>query len=168
MATNNMLQYLESTGEDEFGSSVSLGVTPSYRRQVETFIAAEAIVAKDAVAFDFNQTADGDKVLHVKKAGTAEATTHCFVGIALEGAASGERLDVCIAGICEANVDGTTAQGDSLIISSTDGRLVRPADYLSDSDGTGSDVANKIRPVCAIACEADDTNVATVVVLKQF
>ena len=38
MATNTTLQYLETTGEDAFGASVSLGASVSNRRQIETFI----------------------------------------------------------------------------------------------------------------------------------
>ena len=79
----------------------------------------------------------------------------CFVGIALTAAAAaGDKIQVCIAGVCEANTSAS-AQGKSLAISTTAGRLV---DYAN------SDVL----PIVAIATEAHSGNVATVVVLKQF
>ena len=50
------------------------------------------------------------------------ATAKLAVGFALNSAAAGEKVDVCVAGICQANVDGATAQGDFLCIGSTAGQ----------------------------------------------
>jgi hypothetical protein len=48
MATSTLIQYLDTTAAD--GVDIGLGV--SNRRQVETFISSEAIVAGDVVALD--------------------------------------------------------------------------------------------------------------------
>lgn len=154
MATSTLVQFLaEGSGTDT-----------SARRQVQTFIAAEAIAANDAVSLDLAQAIDGDKSLKVMKADTGTATDKCFVGIALEGAAAGARIDVCIAGICEANVAGTTAAGSILQIGSTAGRL----DVRTTAVNEGGAATFNLFPVCGIAAEADTANVATIFVFKQF
>tara|TARA_R100000655_G_scaffold49495_1_gene87022 strand:+ start:1874 stop:2326 length:453 start_codon:yes stop_codon:yes gene_type:complete len=150
MATSTLIQYLEGTD----AAGVSLGTTPSNRRQTETFIAAEAIAGRDAVSLALNKPADGDISLYVQKATSNVTSDTCFVGVALTGAAAGEKIQVCIAGVCEANTSAS-AQGKSLAISTTAGRLV---DYAN------SDVL----PIAAVATQAHSGNVATVVVLKQF
>lgn len=157
MATNTILQSLNPV---EDGS----GVTSSFRRQIESFIAAEAIVANDLVAVDLSQTEDGDKALYVVQADTGTATDTLAVGFALTDAASGEVVDVTVAGIhVSANVDGATAAGSRLIVGSTAGR----ASVAADIDEGGSATVEQ-RPIIAIAAEADTSNVATVFVLKQF
>ena len=154
MATSTLVQFLaEGSGTDT-----------SARRQVQTFIAAEAIAANDAVSLDLAQAIDGDKSLKVMKADTGTATDKCFVGIALEGAAAGARIDVCIAGICEANVAGTTAAGSVLQIGSTAGQL----DVRTTAVNEGGAATFNLFPVCGIAAHADVGNVATIFVFKQF
>jgi hypothetical protein len=152
MATSTLLQYLQPTD----GSGVALGVTPSNRRQVERFIASHAIAANDLVALDFSKTADGDKALYIRKALNSEIS-QVPIGFALNAAtAAGDEVNVTIAGIHEsANVVGTTAAGDRLIISAVAGQamVVVAADTV---------------PIVAVAVEADTANVATVFVLKQF
>ena len=64
MASATYLQSLDSVYED----GTSRGVTPSNRRQIETFIAKEVIAIGDWVAFDIAATADGDVTLGVFKA----------------------------------------------------------------------------------------------------
>jgi len=165
MATNTLLQYLEGTGEDAFGNSVSLGSKLSNRRQIETFIADEAIVSGDAVSFDMSETADGDKVLKVVKADSGTATDTCCIGIAITAAgAAGDKIDVCLAGPCEANVAATTVAGSLLQISATAGRL----DPRTVAVNEGGAATFNLFPIVAIATEADTGNVATVIVYKQF
>lgn len=154
MATSTLVQFL-AEGE---------GTDTSARRQVQTFIAAEAIAANDAVSLDLSQAIDGDKSLKVVKADTGTTTDRCFVGIALAGVASGERVDVCIAGICEANVNGSTAAGSILQIGSTAGQL----DVRTVAVDEGGSATFNLYPIAAIASEADTGNVATVFVFKQF
>jgi hypothetical protein len=155
MATNTILQYLDSTASD--GSSY--GVSASNRRQIQKFIAAEAITANDLVSLDLSQSADGDKGLFIVKADVGTGTDSCAIGFALDSAtAAGEEVRVTIAGIHEnANVAAATAAGSPLCVGSTAGRA---AVYT----------ASVLYPVIAIAAEDDSavTNQATVCVLKQF
>ena len=157
MATNTILQSLNPVVD---GS----GVTSSFRRQIESFIAAEAISANDLVAVDLSQTEDGDKSLYVVKADTGTATATVAVGFALEDAASGDIVKVTVSGIhVSANVDGATAAGDRLQVGGTGGRAIPAPDI---DEGGSATVAQ--RPIIAIAAEADTANVATVFVIKQF
>jgi exoribonuclease II len=145
MATSTLLNYLETGSSNEVMN----------RRQVETFIAGEAIAAKDFVALDFSQSSDADKALYVMKAGTVDTATTMCVGVALGAAASGAKVDVVVKGVCEANVAGDTTAGEFLIITGTDGQAGKATD-------------NTLLPMVACACEADAANVATVIVIKQF
>jgi len=53
MATSTLIQYLETTGKSvTTGADVQLGVTPSNRLQVETFLCETAIVKGQLVAVD--------------------------------------------------------------------------------------------------------------------
>ena len=105
---------------------------------------------------DFSKTADGEKALYIIKANDA-LISQVAIGFALNAAtAAGDEVNVTIAGIHEnANVVGSTAAGDRLIISS----VVGQAKVITASDTS---------PIVAVAVEADTANVATVVVLKQF
>jgi len=167
MATQNLVQYLETTQYSAFpgGSSSSVGVSAMNRRQVETFIASEAIAANDLVSLDLSKTADGDKGMHVVKADSGTATDSCAIGFALNAAtAAGEKVDVTIAGIhVSANVASATAAGSRLIVGSTAGQAAVAPDIVESGSAT---VAQ--RPLIAIAAEADTANVATVFVIKQF
>jgi len=160
MATNTTLQYLESTGEDAFGNSVSLGSKLSNRRQVETFMSKGAITAGAPVGFDFSATVvDGDVTLEVVQSDTtAGATVNC-VGIALNAASgAGEKVDVCISGICEAVIATGISVGDRLKATTPAGKLdgyvntdtVPSIAYAVDANSSGSDATR------------------TVVVIKQF
>ena len=152
MATNTLLQYLQS----DDGDGVALGITSSNRRQVERFIASHAIAANDLVALDFSKTADGDKVLYIRKALNTEIS-QVPIGFALNAAtAEGDEVNVTIAGIHEsANVVNTVAAGDRLCISGVAGQAM-------------TIVATDTVPIVAVAVEADTANIATVVVLKQI
>ena len=167
MATNTLIQYLET---ERFGSlpgdpAEAVPVSAMNRRQVETFVASEAIAAGDVVSLDLSKTADGDKGIFVSKADTGTATDRAAVGVALAAAAAeGDKVEVCVRGVCEANVDGATAAGDLLQISSTAGRL-EPRTVAVDEGGAAQ---FDLYPIVAIASEADTANVATVFVYKQF
>ena len=158
MATQNLLQRLDSAA-DTTGSSINA----SNRRIEEVFIAAEAISANDAVSLDAAQASESDKALYVMKTDTGTATDTFFVGIALESAAIGEAVRVCIRGFCEANVAGATAPQSRLQVGSVAGRL----DVVPDvAEGGSATVA--LRPIVAISTELDTANVATVYVLPNF
>lgn len=167
MATQNLIQYLETEQYNALPgqSNVAVGISAMNRRQVETFIASEAIAANDLVSLDLSKTNDGDKGIFIVKADSGTATDSCAVGFALnEATAAGEKVDVTIAGIhVSANVDSATAAGSRLIVGSTAGRASVAADIVESGSAT---VAQ--RPLIAIAAEADTANVATVFVIKQF
>jgi hypothetical protein len=157
MATQNIIQYLETEQYNALPgqSNVAVGVAAMNRRQVETFIASEAITANDLVSLDLSKTSDGDKGIFVAQANST-GTDKCAIGFALNDAEEGETVDVTIAGIhTSANVDAAVAAGDSLCVGATSGQ----ADVYE---------AGFTFPIIAIAAEADATNVATVFVIKQF
>jgi len=133
----------------------SLEAESIHPRSQETFKASAAIALGDAVALDFDAATDAEIMLKVLPLDSADATANDFVGVALEAAAAGERVRVCIAGICEAKVNTSTAQGDTLIAGTTAGEL---AIFAGTETG---------RPV-AIATEADTAGVATVRVFRSF
>ena len=158
MSTQNIIQYLETSQYNALpsGGTTSVGVGAMNRRQVETFIAAEAIAANDLVSLDLSKTGDGDKGIYIVKADTGTATDKCAIGFALNGAtAAGETVDVTVAGIHVAANVATIGAGASLCVGSTAGRA---------SIYTNTDVV----PIIAISAESDTDNVATVFVIKQF
>ena len=159
MASATYLQSLDTVYED----GTSRGVTPSNRRQVETFIATEAIAIGEVVAFKFTNGSDpGLATLQIKK---AAADSHSF-GVALQAAAaSGDQIEVCIGGICEAKVKGAKNSGAQAISS---------GDFLALGDvagtyyqyGAGTDAS-----VDAIAIDdvgSGATATVSVIVIKKF
>lgn len=158
MATNTLLQSLNDSANQATTGSSS-------RRQVETFLASAAIAANDLVCLDVSKTADSDKALFIKKADVGAGATTIAIGFALNAAANaGDEVRVTIAGVHEsANVDGSTVAGSRLIVGTTAGR----AAIAADIDEGGSATVKQL-PIVAIACEADATNVATVIVIKQI
>ena len=147
MATNTLLQYLES-GE---------GVATSNRRQVETFIAAGAIVKEDAVSLDMSQAVDGDIALKVVKSNSGAAAAKAFVGVA---------LNVVVQGVVNCNVHTSTVAGSILQISTSVGRL-EPRTVAVDE---GASATFNLYPICGIATENEPgplVNQATIIVYKQ-
>jgi hypothetical protein len=143
MATSTMIQVLDA----------GRGVDVSHRREEETFVAAAAITLGHFVCLDFGQTADADKALYVRPSATGATTTKCCVGVALETVSAGERVRVCVAGICEGLCAAHTA-GDPLVITATSGQADTQA-------GAG--------PLQVVAFSVDGTTgVGTVCVVKQF
>ena len=153
MATSTLLQYLEPTD----GSGAALGVTPSNRRQVERFIAADVIDAGDIVCLDITKTADGDKSLYVTKANTSSGDTTLTIGVALEAAAAaGDALNVVIRGfVKDANVATGGGIGDRIVGSSTAGRATQ---YASSSS----------QAILGYQLAAASGNKCDVFVIKQF
>ena len=146
MATSDIINYIEPGAETDVMN----------RRKVETFIASEAIAARDVVSLDGSQSADGDKALYIVKADTGTGTDSIPVGVALDTAANaGEEVRVIVRGVAEANVDGATAAGSSLTIGSTAGQLA----VYANTDTTR---------IVAQAFEADTANVATVYVYPAY
>ena len=154
MATSTLLQYLDQKNAD--GTDYGF---PSNRRQIETYIAGGAISANDLVAFNFDTAGgetDGEIALTVVKADSGSTNSIAVVGFALADAADGEKVDITVAGIhVSANVAGAVAKGDRLSISAVAGQ----ADTYVNSDTV---------PIIGYALEDDATNVASVMVIKQF
>jgi len=153
MATQNLIQYLEA------GTSAVMN-----RSKHEYFLAGGTITKGQVVALDLTQS-DADRALYVVPADSDATTTVVAVGIAIEAAASGEKVKVCIAGYCEGAVVSTaTAQGDMLQLGSTAGQLeVRTLSI----DEAGSATFN-LFPIVAQALEADTAGLADVFVFSQF
>lgn len=152
MATSTLIQFL-AEGE---------GIDTSNRRQIETFLADGTIREGASVFFDIAETADGDKVLKVVEA-TADAAS---IGFALKGAAAGEQVRVCLAGIGDALVSGTNDAGNI---------AVNPGDYLCQGDDAGefySYTAGTDAVPHAVAVDGVLSGAAaalsTVIMLKQF
>jgi hypothetical protein len=154
MATTDIIQYCESGADVDVMS----------RRSVQTFIASAAIAARDAVAYDFSQSVDGDKALYVLKSDTGTATSKCFAGVSLDTAAAGEKVRVVVRGIVEVNVDGSTAAGSILQVGSTAGRL----DIRTVAINEGGSATFNLFDIAAHATEADTANVATVFVVARL
>ena len=122
MATQNIIQYLETSQYNALpsGGTVAVGIEAMNRRQIETFVASEAIAVGDALSLDLAQTNNGDKAIFVMKADTGVNAKRCGIGIAIgAAAAAGDTVDVCIGGMAEAKVKAGTAVGDRLSIFNT-------------------------------------------------
>lgn len=98
MATSTLIQFIDA-GETS---------STSNRSQSETFLAGGAIAAGDWVAFDTSQTG-ADKTLYVIES-PAAAGSGLACGVALDAAASGAQVRVCIGGYCgSASITGAAA-----------------------------------------------------------
>ena len=160
MASATYLQSLDSVYED----GTSRGVTPSNRRQIETFIAKEVIAIGDWVAFDIGATADGDVTLGVFKADANSAPVRPAVGVALHAAtAIDDKIEVCISGVCNASV------GDNGGVGSAIGTLLQTTTTAGTVDVAS---AASALPVCGILAEvipgAAGITLKRVVVRKSF
>lgn len=163
MATQNLLQRLD-VAADTTGSSVDV----SNRRIEEVFIASEAITAGDFVTLDLAQSDDSDKLLKVAQLDTAAFSSNHCVGVAIANAAIGENVRVCIRGIIEANVATGSTEGKYLMSSSTGGRAAIATQFLTDSDGSGSQTLADLPQMFAYALEDATSNSAKVFVIPQF
>lgn len=154
MATSTDIQYLGAVGDPTAGNDDG----QSYRTQIETFLAGGTIGAADLVAFDSSKTGE-ERVLYVIEAGAvATVGNPGVIGVALNAASAGGKVNVVVAGYCaEANVDGATVAGSSLI--GPIGTAGRAAVEVPGTT-TGS--------VWGVALAADTTNIAPVVVFKRF
>lgn len=153
------LQYLET----------GVGKSTSHRSSVEVFLAASTVAVGDAVAFDLSQSVDGDKTLYVVKADTDVSTAWAVVGVVIGSAESdgsltaGSKIKVATSGVVRANVDGSTVAGSKLTVGATAGQLA-----LAPTIDEAGAATWAVRPVVAIAIEADTANYAKVLFLRQF
>ena len=159
MATQNIIQYLETSQYNALpaGGTIAVGIEAMNRRQIETFIASEAIAVGDALSLDLAQTNNGDKAIFVMKADTGVNAKRCGIGIAIgAAAAAGDTVDVCIGGMAEAKVKAGTAVGDRLSIFNTTAGVLEP--YQAGFED----------PILAVAGANEAGGTAIVFVIKQF
>lgn len=143
MATSTLIQYLET---ERYGSlpgaaAEAVGTDSMNRRQVETFIAASAITLGQTVSLDAAQTADGVKAVKVKPSITSNTDLVCPVGVALATVAIGEKVDVCVRGVCKATAAAHT-KGDVLTVTGAAGVLDTTAAATSPAVAISLDGAN--------------------------
>ena len=162
MASATYLQSLDATYED----GTSRGVTPSNRRQIETFIAAEVIAKNDMVCLDLAQTGAGKQVLYIKKANRSAGATCLAIGFALEAAtadevAAGKTIQVTVAG---AHIDAAVVTG-----AAAGARLIAPDVGGGGTAGRAEEYtgAQSVPPIAYVLKTAAG-NVADVFVNKQF
>lgn len=182
MATNRLIQYLETTAYSAFpgGADVSIGSDVMNRGEYEQFWVAPSaspsttlsLAVGDLVCFDFADGGAGEVVVAVKKS----AADGACIGVCLDAGtsetdASGvtiqqSKVRVQLAGLCEAKVKGANNAGNAPISS---------GDYLAQSDSAG--VLYKFTAgadAMPIAIAVDDVASAaaaankTVIWLKQF
>lgn len=143
MATNTILKSLETT---------PLAEVQNYR-QTETFITGTGgVTLGDFVAYDFSKD-DVNMTKFVVKAHLTTVTAQMCIGVALATAAAGEKVEVCVRGVCEGNTLAVAAAGDPLVITATAG-------------ATDTAVGASLHPVVAYAkASSASQSVHTVVVL---
>ena len=158
MATNTLLQKLDILDSD----GVAFSADTSNRRQVETFIADGAIALGDLVAFDVVTGGGAECVIKVIES-TANKSA---IGAALNAAGAGDQVRVCLSGICEAQVEGKNAAGNSAIsagdylcVGAVAGTLYK---FTADTDAVPHAIA--VDDVNSAAAAAQ----STVIILKQF
>lgn len=131
------------------------------RASTRQFIASAAIAVQDAVSFDLSKTSDDAVGEYVLKLDTDTATATAFAGVALTAAtAAGDVISVCVKGVCDAKVSTSTVAGSRLCAGATGGELAIQADV--NESGSAAVV---IRPIVAIATEADTAGVARIFIL---
>lgn len=122
MATSTLIQYLESAQVTGLGVSAPVGASTMDRSQVETFIAGASVTAGDWLMFDTSKTG-ANKVLTVIQCTNVALGNPLVVGVALNTAATGEKVKVVVSGyVASANVDAGVAAGNSLVVDTTAGR----------------------------------------------
>ena len=158
MATSTLIQYLDTTAEDEFGNVVSVDKA-SHRRQIETFLSGGAITAGDIVAFD-TAASGPDRAVTVVQAGLVATGNPLAVGVALDSAAgAGEKVTVVVAGYAEdVNCTAGTIGAAGLPLSA--GKTAAgEVDASAASDTAGC---------FGVSLEAKASNTVDMIVFKRF
>lgn len=155
MATNTLIQKLYGADESGVGED---SASQSNRRQVETFIAKTAIDLGAPVGFDFaGPPSSGELIGKVVETNTGTAATVSCIGVALNAAAAGARVDVCISGVCEARLATGLTAGARL--------KANNADYFAEY--TNSETV----PCIGYSVDGNagsNGDMSTVVIIKQF
>ena len=161
MATNTIIQYLESAQTTGLGASVPVGASAMHRSQTETFIAGGTVAVGDWVAFDTSKSG-ANKVLTVVQASNVALGNALVCGIVLGSADSsglltaGHKVKVCISGyVAAAKVNaGVVAAGTPLVVDTT----VATAHAAATGDIS----------MCGVSLSASAAGLAEVWVYKQF
>ena len=157
MATNTLVQYLETSQVTGLGVSVPVGAGAMNRSQTETFLAGGAITEGDWLALDTSKTG-ADKALYVVEAsGVATVGQANVIGVALASVAAEEKVLVCVAGYCAKASVATAAAGAALV-----GPIGTAGQAALEAPGTTSG------KLCGVALAADVANFAEVLVIKTF
>ena len=158
MATQTLIQYLETSAVTGLGVSVPVGAGTMNRSQTETFVAGGAISQGDWLALDTSQTGANKALFVVEAAGVAIVGQANVIGVALADAAAGEKVPVCVAGYCpKASVAGAAVAGSALV-----GPIGVAGQAAIEVPGTTSG------KLCGVALAADVANFAEVLVIKTF
>ena len=157
MATTQIIQYLESAQVTGLGVSAPVGASTMDRSQVETFLAGGSITAGDFVVFDTSKTG-ANRVLYTIQS-PATAGQSIVVGVALNTAATGEKVKVVVSGyVASANVVTGVLKGESITTSgATAGRCLK---YLTGTHTNAGPIG--------VALEDAAANVAACWIFKHF
>ena len=172
MATNTLIQKLYAADEIDSSKSTynadSLLASQSNRRQIETFMAAAAVVANEIVMVTPSLSTGANQVMRVTKCGADANGNPRAVGVALHAAAAGEPVKVVISGYATVKASGAVAAGDRLLATQAggDGSVVAEAvyDFATPEANTLSHL------VFGVALDAKDavTNLVNIWVYNRF
>ena len=168
MATSTLLQKLDAVTDPLVSGTVGSTSITMDRGQYETFIARETLLVGDWVAFDYAATAAADVTLGVFKADGNSTPVRTPFGVVVSADStsglltSGQRVKVCIAGVCNALVGDNAAAGNAI------GTILQ----ITNTAGQVDVAASTTAPVCGILAEtipaAAGATQKRVVVIKQF
>lgn len=168
MATSTLLQKLDPVTDPLVSGTVGSTSTTMDRGQYETFIARETLLPGDWVAFDYAATAAADVTLGVFKADGNSTPVRTPFGVVVSADStsglltSGQRVRVCIAGVCSALVGDNAGAGSAI------GTILQ----ITNTAGQVDVAASTTQPVCGILAEtipaAAGATQKRVVVIKQF
>jgi len=157
MPTSTLIQYLDTVDS----AGVDLGVTPSARRSVETYIARTTITTGDAVVFDNTATGSGAQGIVVATAAFNAAGRPGIVGVCLSGVVgtvgAPKLVRVVTSGLVVGRVAAATAAG--ALVSCTAANGVGAA----VATGAGAATADSARAAAtsyATTLDAEATGVA--------
>tara|TARA_R110000824_G_scaffold35269_3_gene110758 strand:- start:1876 stop:2340 length:465 start_codon:yes stop_codon:yes gene_type:complete len=152
MATNTLINKMDDATVGTMSKS-------SY----EWFFASVAVTVGQVCSLNL-ALADGNRALYVVPADAASTDKSTPVGVAMNAAAAGAKIRLCVAGYCEsALVNGSTAKGDLLQIGATPGTLaIRPT-----SVNEGGAATLSLLQVFASALEADTAGKGDIWIYKQ-
>lgn len=169
MATTTILQKLDQVTDPLVSGTVGSTSTTMDRGQYETFIARETLLVGDWVAFDYAAVATADVTLGVFKADGNSVPVRTPFGVVTQADSTGglltagQRVRVCIAGVCSALVGDNAGAGNAV------GTILQITNAAGVADLA---VAAAAQPICGVLAEvvpaAAGVTSKRVVVIKQF